>query len=192
MPLQQFEAPVLRPEACKIDKDEALYLCEYQLYKELGGLYVSANEQVPASGWNKDSGEYGLFIPHGMGDCVTLHVGGITNITRAHHDLVLAGSYIGLHEELRRRRYVLGVTFEPLVRMAVNMAGFGRLEAHGVSDYYFGRLEEQYAMMMLSRRRPMEVGMVYMPTDTFVNNFGLPRLRGDANKLRNFLLGDEN
>jgi hypothetical protein len=159
------------PETLGLGQEEVENLRVYEARKALGGLIVAGEERVWASGWDPNVGEWGLLIPHGTFKCVVIHALAITGVNQAFHSLVLAGTYVGVHEQLRTKPYVVGVTFEPLARMAARAAGFSHIQPYGPSQAYNEDIIEAYAFLKLSKRRQFQLAMIYMQTDNFVDTY---------------------
>jgi hypothetical protein len=178
------------PEAFRLTEFEIIDLCEYDDRKELGGLIVYGDQSVPATGWDPSVGEHGLVIPQGSQDCIMMHVASITGIQQAQHDLVLAGSYIALHEQLREKEQVVGVTFRALAGLAVRGAGFSHIRPYGsTNEAYENRIRGGYGQMRLAGRRQFELAMVRMPTEQFITTYAAKRLGRSAAALKRAIVG---
>jgi hypothetical protein len=178
--------PAPRPipaEAFTLSYDEMMDLCAVAPSKELGGLIVATGEMLPATGWDPSADNDGLVLPRGSSDHIRLHAPKVTGVEQMQHQLVLAGSYIALHEDLRRHEYVVGVTFEPLGRLAVRAAGFSRLNIRDLSVVYEVDLYRAYSKMRLAERRRLQVAMVYMPTGDFIQRYASKRVGTDPEAL---------
>ena len=177
-------APRLPAEAYAIDRYELADLCHYRDHKNLGGLTVNGDELVQATGWDPDAPDGGLVIPQGAEDCVVMHADHVTGARQLQSDLVLAGTYVALHEQLREREYVVGVTFEPMARLAVRAAGFSTIQPlSGAAESYQERLQRRYNSMQIARRVPFKLAMVYMPTQEFVEAFSAKRYGTSSTRL---------
>lgn len=173
----------------RIQRADLVRLTIFSPVKSLGGLTLRTDERIPVSGWDPDAGEYGLHIPSGSRRFTTIHVDEIRGRDQAEQDLRLAGTYVNLHPELRERSHIVGVTFEPLARMAVQHAGFSYIPMHGdLTEDFRVRLENAYARTSMSHRQPLQAAMVQIPTEAFVERFADGRVGSDVNSLRAMLI----
>lgn len=182
--------PQLPPEAFRFTHTELVHLTMYSPRKELGGLVINADEPVKATGWDPTVGEDGLVIPAGSMDALILHAPETRGIEQFQHSLALAGSYVALHSQLGERPYVVGITFEPLARFVVRVAGFSHIRPYGPDEEYQARVERAYGELRLSSRKPFKLAMVYMPTPAFIEAFANRRLGRSAEALLSVIVHD--
>jgi len=180
------------PEAFRLTSDELLSISYYHDKKDVGDIVVSGNETIPTGGWSPDFGDEGVVIPYGSDDCIVMHVTALKGLQQARHDLVLAGSYVALHEQLRDREFVVGVTYKPLAALAVRIAGFTELRPYGsTEEKYQERLAKAFAATQRGKREELCVSMVCMPTTDFIGNFASRRVGRNAAALQAVMFREE-
>lgn len=177
----------LPAEAFDFSRSEIRSLRTFEREKEFDGLLVNADEPVPATG--RSANIEGPRILRGSTDCLMLHVEEIYGVQNTRRQLALAGTYVGLHEELRRRRFVVGVTHGVMARLAVRAAGFEQLRIKDASIdlKYYNRLRDVYYGLSWQPWPTPRLAMIYMGVPDFIETFAsailLQRREGDRLKL---------
>jgi hypothetical protein len=175
--------PALPAEAFEITLQEESSICEYRDLKWLGALVVSGNERAPVSGRDPSAPEGGVHIPYDSTGCVMLHIDGdsLRGLHQLQHNLVLASMYVALHESLSQKKWVVGVTHRQLANMVTRLTHFSSMETYGdVRPGYMKRLREAYDDLALSKGEPLEIAMVYMPTQAFIETYAGARAVEDS------------
>lgn len=161
---------IVPPEARRLAEAEVELICRFMPERDLGGIMIDASTSCPVTGIDS-TGVEDVVIPRGADDCVMLQAGKHFNLGDLPHSLVLAGTYIQLHDQLRERQHVVAVTNQALERVAV-FAGFSVAKVLGSYDeIYYERMSEAYSRLAVSRRRPLRPSMFYMPTTDFIETF---------------------
>ena len=163
----------------------------YKPVKYLGNVMVHGNQETPADGQERPPRGHPDYN-RGWSDDPTLarihrntrqnmlHVGqadsfGPDSLRRSLHD---AAQYISLHDRLREREYVVGVTYREIAAVALR---FGFREAwldSSVRESYSLSAEAEHrvfnALNPSDKPRVYQPAMVFLPTDEFIKTFTLP------------------
>jgi hypothetical protein len=177
------------PDPQELTSTELIQLCVPADHKLMGQMTVISNEDIPLAGYDPDGNDgQGVRIERDSGESLMLHLGLVDGAQQLRRNLTLAASYIGLHEELRICPYVVGVTFRQLAQVAKRF-GFRTMEISGeMSQDYRTRLEEMYRETEIADREPLEVAMVYMRTDEFIERYASSLAGRDPRALASTLL----
>jgi hypothetical protein len=178
------------PDQPELTAAELINLCVLAEHKLTGQMKVISNEDIPLTGYDPegDNGR-GVRIERGNTESLVLHLGLVDGVQQARQSLAQAASYIGLHEELRMCPYVVGVTFKQLAQAATRF-GFRTMEVSGEMDEEFRlRLETAYRETQRGDRgEPLEVAMIYMSTQEFIERYASPQVGRDPRLLASALI----
>jgi Ser-tRNA(Ala) deacylase AlaX len=175
-------------ELYRIEQDALLSICHYSDRKHIGSLKVNGDEAVPATGWVTLPNGEDVVIPVGDMDSVVLHANdGIVGEEQGLVDLRVAATYVNLHERLRTREHVIGVTYRQMANLAVRAAGFTHLRTYTVNDVYDQRIRTAYAKLRVAQRVSYQIGMIYMPTRQFIDTFAAKEYGTQACRLLSYL-----
>ena len=177
-------SPDFSPDNVRLTYEEIADLCDFQAKKPIGGLVVAANEALPAMGWTRGApGEPDLIIPRGDSNQLVMHANHVGGLDQAYTDLAKIASYIALHEDLRSREHVVGLTYRQLASLAVRTAGFRIISPVLPDAAYVDRIRDAYSHRKISERQPFELAMIQMPVDELVDRFAIKRLGRDPQLL---------
>jgi hypothetical protein len=175
--------PDSSPDAVHLTSAEIVQLCLPEEKKRLGGLAVTL-EPVPAMGLgHAGPGEQDLVIPRGDSNQLVLHANYAGKLDQLRHDMAMVASYVALHEDLRNREHLVGVTYRQMASLAIRGAGFRPITPLSADPAEVTRIREIYDSLKISKRQPFQLAMIHMPIDELIERFAIKRLGRDPQLL---------
>jgi hypothetical protein len=149
---------------------EQLPVSIYEKEKIIGGLGIKGRNKAPFAAFDPVRPEH--HIRYQKKDMTELHMYEFLGLQSLRDDIAVAAEYVETHKQLRRTKYIGGVTHESMAKLALRIGFQPMWPTYIDSETTAGARYFQLAHNAVTGKNIEPCpAIVYMPTDEFINRF---------------------